>query len=591
MFTSKSVVFLKKHHFFKIFFSFFIFLNHQALAQSSTSASAPLSSQNEESSQWLYLEHKPTQNRMRTCDTENVTPIDMGPNSADWECVQWRFVYVGEDKFRIENHNASLFLAPESGQEGAPISIVNWPGDWTHWRFVPTYADEERTIPDGYGHFFHVETGMQMYSGGSVSSQVELRPDSWAGDYTRWTFLSAEEKSFPKGVYHSAGVIKRGSSVDQNIVEKTYTEKSYVNGTLLRVEWAAVHKQEEGAEPFFDFSTIRDELNRAVEQNSYVTLAVMDSLTIPDWLSSECAAYDFFLRPDATPEPDEADTTCIPNLNNSNDIYWLEKENLIAALAEEFDGHPYVSGIYTSYFAMTNGIEMHWRVSDEHNQILGDQFLHRFAINELYLADSYERILQMYANHFVKTPLMMELHEVFERDIVAERALTKCNEFTNNRCGGAIWWCAERLTKMEDNTEDLVWDLLKGEQTAPPFSVCQTIGNFFEEGTPVLEPVLDENGEPVVDENGEPVLQQAVDRFGVPVVVERFGDYDGLTDAELLNVPSEVANRELDFFVNQHGFNVVEAWTKDLDNENAPETASTTLGEELENANNIIMSR
>ncbi len=134
-------------------------------------------------SDYYFIVHKPTGNKIQSCSSVNGTPITSRPNLNAGNCVQWRRVSNGEF-FYLENRTSGKFMKPDTADNSSPISVQpnNWRGNWTQWKF------EDRG--DGFGHIVNRATGKFIFLSGRDRANIEQQPASWRGDYTRWTFES-----------------------------------------------------------------------------------------------------------------------------------------------------------------------------------------------------------------------------------------------------------------------------------------------------------------------------------------------------------------------------------------------------------------
>jgi len=303
-------------------------------------------------------------------------------------------------------------------------------------------------------------------------------------------------KAAPEGIYHSAGVITRNHR-GGTLVREGINDQAHMSGTLVRVEWAAINT----APGVFDFSTISNELEKAAELNSAINLAILDSFAMPDFVLAACETFDFNFRR-------QAKTTCLP----WDTGYQAYKSQLVAALGQQFDSHPNLAGVYFSYAAMTNGIEMHWRVSEAEFTAAG--------YTEARLLNSYNAIMDMYNAAFPSTSIIMEVHEVFRSPTLAENAFDYCQATMGSRCGVAIWWCSSRMATNPRESEYSVYHIAQ-QATELSFAVCQSIGSFTESP-------------------------------------ERFDSGQGWTTEEAFI-------HEMSFFINE-GFRNFELWSNDINN-------------------------
>lgn len=261
-------------------------------------------------------------------------------------------------------------------------------------------------------------------------------------------------KAPPKGIYHSAGVLVAGRG-DSGLVTKDINSQDFISGTLVRVGWSKVNP----SEGQFDFGIIANELAQAGRYNNSVSLAILDSNETPEYVLRACKNFSFTFR------GTQKFRTCLPWDAN----YQKFKRELITELGEQFDNHPNLAGVYFTYAAMTNGVEMHWRVSEAEFKAAG-------YTPEL-LLKSYNTVMDMYAAAFKQTSVIMEVHTVFQDDYLAENAYEHCYDTLSKRCGVAIWWCSSRMATNSREAEYKVYPVAK-KAVKQSFAVCQTVGNF-----------------------------------------------------------------------------------------------------------------
>lgn len=295
----------------------------------------------------------------------------------------------------------------------------------------------------------------------------------------------ASAKDYPRGVYHSGGMHYR-SPVDSAVV----------NGEMLRLKWRDVNP----AEDEYAFSVLDRALADAFAINKKVTLAVLDSYNMPDFVLSNCERFNYEFRGRGV-------ETCLPW-----DSYYLSmKRKLVQALGERYDSNESLAGVYISYSAMSNGIEMHFRVSE--------RLFEGAGYSQHRLLNSYKDVIDIYASAFMQTPLIMEVHKVFGSIDLANDGFKYCHDVTDGNCGAAMWWCAKRMATKSNESEFETYSVIK-KASELSFSICQTIGNFSKQH-------------------------------------DRFGQYHGAIDA--------FAN-EMVFFIDE-GVSVFELWTVDIKNE------------------------
>lgn len=304
-------------------------------------------------------------------------------------------------------------------------------------------------------------------------------------------------KAISQGIFHSAGFIRSNNESD-TIVQPNIEGQDYISGTLIRVAWKVVNP----SEGIFDFSAIERELAQAAIYDSNIHLAILDSNEIPQYVLDQCETFNFVFRDQETHQ------TCLP----WDQQYQGFKQALLAKLGAQFDDHPNLSAIYFSYAAMTNGIEMHWRVDEAEYTAAG--------YTPERLSTAYNDVMDMYNQAFPTTSVIMEIHEVFNSSELADNAFEHCYEQLGSRCGVAIWWCASRMATDPNELEYKVYHIAQ-QATVLSFALCQTIGSF------TTSP-------------------------------ERFDQGQGWTSEQTFRF-------EMDFFINQ-GFQVFELWSNDVQN-------------------------
>lgn len=319
-----------------------------------------------------------------------------------------------------------------------------------------------------------------------------------------------DAKAAPKGVYNSAGLRNFNSATTQ--VSEHINDLPHVSGTLIRLSWAEINP----TAGVYDFSGIERELAQAEALGDFVNLAVLDSKEMPQWLLDECERFEFTFR--GTPE-----ITCLP----WDPTYLEYKEALISRLGAQFDEHEHLSGIYITYAAMTNGVEMHWRVDESSFAQAGYTFER--------LSDAYNRVADMYMTYFPTTSIIMEVHTVFDSAALAQTAFDYCVDSIGERCGVAIWWCASRMATGPRESEYPVYSVAK-QAADSTFAICQTIASFTDEP-------------------------------------ERFDT--GLTTEQAFR-------NEMEFFVGA-GFKNFELWTNDIQNEALTTILNNEYLDEIEN--------
>lgn len=274
------------------------------------------------------------------------------------------------------------------------------------------------------------------------------------------------QKAIPEGIYHSASAIKTDTA--QPVIDET-NDLAHVDGSLVKVTWELLHT----APNTFDFSLIEREIDLANQYDTQFTLVITDSHTMPQFVKDACETFDYY-----SPKKEEPLTTCLPW-----DLEYLKyKAELVTELGRRFDLAPQLRAVYITYSAMGNGAEMHFNLSDEEYQ----NFIEA-GYTEDRLVESYNAVTDMYADAFISTPLIMEIHTVFDSDYLALNAFIHCYDRKDKYCGVGIWWCSQ---KNAENAESNVFYIAEVAGWAS-FSVCQTVNNFtsgygaFEYPTPI----------------------------------------------------------------------------------------------------------
>jgi len=266
---------------------------------------------------------------------------------------------------------------------------------------------------------------------------------------------AGEFKDHPQGIFNSAGTINinnPGAFVSEHI-----NGLPHVSGTLVRLSWSEINP----APAEYDFSVIERELQEAEALGDRVNLAVIDSKEMPQWVLDECTTFDYSFRGNPA-------VTCLP----WDSAYLDYKEALVSQLGAQFDSHASLAGIYVTYAAMTNGVEMHWRVDEQRFAEAGYTFSR--------LSDAFNGVIDMYMTYFPTTPIIIEAHTVFDSAALAQTAYDYCFDTIGERCGVAIWWCASRMATNPRESEYPVFSVAQ-QAANNAFAICQTIASFTDE--------------------------------------------------------------------------------------------------------------
>ena len=260
-------------------------------------------------------------------------------------------------------------------------------------------------------------------------------------------------KPHPQGNYVSAS----SSTATKEAVDPALVNLDFVDGTLVRVLWSLINT----SDGVYDWSILDRELVAAKVTNSFITIAIPDSKSMPQFVLNKCQVFSYEFRR----EPVD---TCLP----WDTDYLAAKDKFIAALGERYDNEENVSGVYFSYAAMGNGLEMHWRVDE-------NDFTDAGYDAEL-LDMAYQAVFDSYADAFKKTSIILEVHEVFDSTQLAVNAYDYCYERIGQRCGVAAWWCASRMVNNPNESEFETARVVLQAATQS-FAICQTIGNFTDQ--------------------------------------------------------------------------------------------------------------
>ena len=140
---------------------------------------------------FLHIVHKPTKWMLHSCSDvsgDAITGNSTGDLSA---CSQWSLEAVDE-YFYLRNRHSNMFVRPDTADDGAEVVLRpdSWDGTWTQW----SYAD----TGDNSGHLVNRATGKFMYADGNApDGAIQQRPSSWTGDFTRWSFVAVNDGSGP----------------------------------------------------------------------------------------------------------------------------------------------------------------------------------------------------------------------------------------------------------------------------------------------------------------------------------------------------------------------------------------------------------
>ncbi len=272
--------------------------------------------------------------------------------------------------------------------------------------------------------------------------------------------FEAVEKPLPRGLSHSAGPTRVGAPA---ALSSAASESPLVHGTLVRIAWSTL----QAAPGVFDFTLLDREFGLAETLQTQISLGVLDAWNQPAWLLDECESFEFTFQSNLV-------QACLP----WDAHYLARKQELLNALGERYAHHPNLGLVYMTYAAMTNGIEMHWRVDEAAFTAAG------YTAERL--QSTYRSVFDMHVAAFPGIPIAMEVHEVFDSGALAVAAYQHCHDRLGSRCGVALWWCASRLTR-PPNGESEVW-AVAADAFARSFVTCQTVGNFtnqpdrFDEG-------------------------------------------------------------------------------------------------------------
>ena len=127
---------------------------------------------------YVYLVHKPTQQKIHSCSVENGAVVTAVGGEDTSFCSQWAQVRNG-DYFYLKNRESDKHLKPDTLEDGSPLVVQpnSWRGNWTQWSF--------NDRGDGFGHLVNRGTSKHIFIA-AASARVMQQPASWRGDYTRW---------------------------------------------------------------------------------------------------------------------------------------------------------------------------------------------------------------------------------------------------------------------------------------------------------------------------------------------------------------------------------------------------------------------
>jgi hypothetical protein len=409
----------------------------------------------------------------------------------------------GEEYFLRTNHTSvpvsigdGLFISIPGYKEWDILKLTQQSGFWTLESVAESEFETADPVSDLSVQIIYADLNSDLLTDISLTLGA-------AGNYDVLDLIQLADGGFdpqsrvltpkapPSGIYDSGRIIFRDEEAP---VVTSY--EGFDSGTLIRVEWSFINP----SRGVYNFDAIERELELAVQHDSSIHLAVLDSKSMPQYVKDKCQTFDYEFE-------GNLEQTCVP----WNPQYQRYKRELINALGAKFDNHSKLAGVYFTYAAMSNGIEMHFRVDE-------DQFT-TAGYSEDRLLESYNDVMDMYADAFKLTSVIMEVHEVFGEPDLAESAFEHCYDILGTRCGIAIWWCASRIATNSRESEFSVYPIAK-QALELSFAVCQTIGNFTSQAW----------------------------RFG-----------QGLSSEEALRA-------EMNFFIGE-GFNTIEFWTKDLNND------------------------
>jgi len=239
----------------------------------------------------------------------------------------------------------------------------------------------------------------------------------------------------PMGLYCSCPPT---NNMGSGSVVPAVAQLDHVDGVLVRVAWEDI----ETSPGVYDWSLIDGQIQAAQSYGIKISLAVVNGLVAPDWLSAmgtQMFDYTFHKSQESIPVPWDA-------------TFQSRWNQFIADLGARYNTEDTISLVYITT-SSSNGFEMQLPRSPT-------DIANWNAIgytDELY-ASAWKSAMDAFADAFPNHPLSHEVHPVLNSDVVAEDVYQYAREHHGDQVGVlAAWW-------MVHNAEDVypgMFEILK----------------------------------------------------------------------------------------------------------------------------------
>lgn len=224
----------------------------------------------------------------------------------------------------------------------------------------------------------------------------------------------------PEGIFVSSGPTTAGGA---HSIQKEDVQKEFVAGVLVRAPWSDL----EPSPGVYDFSILDNELARAEEYNTLVTLAIVNGPNAPGWLAAQGVQMIPFL------DFSDGQQKMLPLLWDAKYLnYW---KNFIAALGARYNSHPRIALVHITN-ATGNGFEMQL---PEKTEVIAPW--EDVGYSEDNVIDSWQQVIDAFGFAFPDKPLDFDVHPVLRSDTVAQTLVTYANSALSDQFGVfAAWW-------------------------------------------------------------------------------------------------------------------------------------------------------
>lgn len=231
----------------------------------------------------------------------------------------------------------------------------------------------------------------------------------------------------PEGIFVSSSIT---TAAGGHSIQKEDMAKDFVAGVLVRVAWSDLEK----SPGVYDFTVLDNELARADQYNTQVTLGIVNGPSAPAWLESQGVAMMPFV------DNSDGQLKRLPLLWDA--VYLNYWKNFIAALGARYNSHPRVVLVHMTH-ATGNGFEMQLPESTE-VQIPWEDV----GYSEANVIEAWEQVVDAFAFAFPDKPLDLEVHPVLRSDAVAQAVATYGSETLGDQFGiFAAWWSQDNASK------------------------------------------------------------------------------------------------------------------------------------------------